>query len=164
MSNFDDLIAANARYAEQFCDGGFDGIARAGVLVITCMDSRIEPLAMLGLSLGDAKILRTPGGRVGNDTLIGVILGVHLLQVDRVMVVPHTRCAMASGDDAQIAQSVLDRDGTDLRGMRLGASPDQVNALRYDVNLLRTHPLIAGHAEIGGFVYDVDSGLLTQKL
>lgn len=164
MGAFDDLLAANAEWAKDFSDGGFDGIAHSGVLVVTCMDSRIEPLALLGLKLGDAKILRTPGGRIGEDALVGVILGVHLLNVNRIMVLPHTRCAMASGDDLQIAQSVMDRDGTDIRGMRLGASPDQHNALRYDVQLLRTHPLVTGLAEVGGFLYDVDTGLLQQVI
>lgn len=162
MGAFDDLLDANATWAETFVDGGFDGVAHAGVLVVTCMDSRIEPLSMLGLKLGDAKILRTPGGRIGEDALVGIILGVHLLKVTRIMVVPHTRCAMASGDDAMIAARVLDGDGTDIRGMRLGASPDQDNALRYDVQLLRTHPLLSGRAEVGGFMYDVDTGLIVQ--
>ena len=97
MGEFDDLLTANRRYASTFDEGGFDGIAHAGVLVITCMDSRIEPLAMLGLKLGDAKILRTPGGRVTPDALVGCILGVHLLHVERIMVIPHTRCAVAAG-------------------------------------------------------------------
>ena len=164
MSDFEDLLAGNARYASQFADGGFDGKAHAGVCVVTCMDSRIEPLAMLGLRLGDAKILRTPGGRVTPETLVGCILGVHLLNVDRIMVIPHTRCAMGSGDDADIAAKVLDSTHTDIRGMVLGSTPDQEAGLRYDVELLRTHPLMAGRAVVGGFIYDVDHGTLTQRM
>jgi len=164
MSDFDDLLAANARYAADFSDGGFDGKAHAGVCVVTCMDSRIEPLAMLGLKLGDAKILRTPGGRITPDALVGCILAVHLLNAERIMVVPHTRCAMGSGDDAAIAAKVQEATGVDVRGMVLGSTPDQEAGLRYDVNLLRTHPLIAGRATVGGFIYDVDTGALTQKL
>lgn len=164
MSVFEDLLAANARYAGQFTDGGFDGKAHAGVCVVTCMDSRIEPLAMLGLKLGDAKILRTPGGRVTPETLVGCILGVHLLNVDRILVIPHTRCAMGSGDDAAIAAKVLDSTDTDIRGMVLGSTPDQEAGLRYDVELLRTHPLMAGRATVGGFLYDVDHGTLTQRM
>lgn len=162
MGDFDDLLRNNQAYAETFTEGGFDGIAHAGVLVITCMDSRIEPLSMLGLKLGDAKILRTPGGRVTQDATVGAILGVHLLQVKRIMVVPHTRCAMASGTDQQIADKVLEVDGTDIRGMRIGASPDQASALSFDVRALRSHPLITGRALVGGFMYDVDSGLLRE--
>lgn len=159
---FDDLLEANRAYAETFTEGGFDGIARAGVAVITCMDSRIEPLRMLGLGLGDAKIMRTPGGRITPDALVGCILGAHLLNVKRIMVIPHTRCAMGSGDDATTAAKVLKATGTDISGMVLGSTPDQAAGLRYDVELLRTHPLLTGRAEIGGFMFDVDSGLLTQ--
>ena len=62
--DFADLLAANATYAEHFDESGFDGVAHAGVAIVTCMDSRIVPLAMLGLGHGDAKIFRNPGGRV----------------------------------------------------------------------------------------------------
>lgn len=164
MTAFDDLIAANAKFAETFDQGGFDGIAKAGVAIITCMDSRIKPLAMVGLHLGDAKILRTPGGRITTDALIGMVLGVHLLNVKRIMVIPHTRCAMGSGDDAMIAKKVSDATGVDISGMVLGTTPDQTAGLRYDVELLRSHPLLKDRCEVGGFIYDVDSGLINQVL
>lgn len=164
MSDFDDLLEANATYAEAFTDGGFDGIARAGVAVITCMDSRIDPLGMLGLKLGDAKILRTPGGRITPDALVGCILGVHLLGVRRIMVMPHTRCAMGSGDDRQIAEKVKNTSGADISGMVLGSTPNQDAGLRFDVGLLRNHPLVYGRAKVGGFLYDVDTGRVDQVL
>ena len=83
MADFDDLLAANAAFAEDFSLAGFDGIARAGVAMVTCMDSRIDPLSMIGLSAGDAKILRNPGGRVTDQALVALVLGVNLLNVDR---------------------------------------------------------------------------------
>lgn len=164
MGDFDDLLASNRDYSSAFTESGFDGIAHAGVAVITCMDSRIEPLAMLGLKLGDAKILRTPGGRVTPDATVGCIMGVHLLEVDRIMVIPHTRCAAASGTDREIAEKILEKTSVDVRGMTLGANPDQDLTLDFDVRFLRAHPLIKGRASVGGFIYDVDSGLLTQVL
>lgn len=160
---FEDLLAANREYSRTFSDGGFDGIARAGVAVLTCMDSRIEPLSMIGLHLGDAKILRTPGGRITTDAMIGIILGVYLLNVRRIMIVPHTRCAMASGDDLTIADKVFEATGHDIHGMILGATPDQQAGLRFDVARLRNHPMLKDlDVEIGGFMYDVDTGALTQ--
>lgn len=164
MGAFEDLLKANDAYAENFSEGGFDGVAKAGVAMITCMDSRIEPLGMLGLKLGDAKILRTPGGRVTPDALVGCILGVHLLGVERIMVVPHTRCAMASGTDAEIADKIVETTRTDLRGMTIGANPDQQVTLDFDVRLLRQHPALVGRATVGGFIYDVDSGKLQQVM
>jgi len=163
-SRFDDLLRANQEFRREFSDGGFDGIARAGVLMITCMDSRILPLEMIGLRIGDAKILRTPGAHLTDDALTGVIVGVHLLQVRRVLVVPHTRCAVASGTDADVAAAIKESSGVDVGGLHIGADPDQEGHLRRDVARLREHPLIAGRADIGGFLYDVDTGGLRQLL
>ena len=160
--DFDDLLRANAAYRDSFTYAGFDGVARAGVAMITCMDSRIEPLAMLGLRIGDAKIIRTPGGRLTPDALVGCVLGVHLLGVKRILLVPHTRCAMASGEDDEIIARVKEADGTDLSGMRLGASTDQRARLIEDVDRLRTHPHVGGRAGVGGFLYDVDTGGLER--
>ncbi len=162
--SFDDLLANNEGYARTFTDGGFDGIAKAGVAMVTCMDSRIEPLAMLGLRLGDAKIIRTPGGRVTSPVLTGCVLSAQLLQVNRIMIVPHTRCAMASGTDADIRRKIAERTGHDTSWIDFGAHPDQLERLRADVDMVASHPLIKGYAEIGGFMYDVDTGRLTQLI
>lgn len=161
---FADLLTQNAAYATGFTHGGFDGIARAGVAMVTCMDSRIEPLQMIGLSIGDAKIIRTPGGRLTPDALVGCVLGVHLLGVTRILVVPHTRCAMASGEDADIVAKVRHATGEDLSDLRIGASKDQHARLLEDVTALREHPHVQGRALVGGFLYDVDTGTLTQVL
>ena len=161
IEGFDDLLAANERYANS-APRGFDGIAHAGVAVVTCMDSRLQPLEMIGLFLGEAKILRTPGGHVTPDALAGCVLGVHLLQVDRILVVQHTRCAMASGDENALRRRVLEATGADLGELRVDADPDQPGRVARDVELLRRHPLIAGRAQVGGFLYDVDDGTLTQ--
>ncbi len=162
--SFDDLLQANRAYAEHFPHGGFDGKARRGVLMVTCMDSRIDPLDLIGLGHGDAKILRSPGGQVSESMLNGCILGVHLLGVERIMVVPHTKCAMASGTDANIRQVIAERSGLDTTWVSFGATPDQVNRLGEDVAKIRNHPLLKDRCEVGGFMYDVDSGLLEQLL
>ena len=161
---FADLLTRNVGYQTQFSHGGFDGIAHAGIAMVTCMDSRIEPLEMIGLRVGDAKIIRTPGGRLTSDALIGCILGVHLLGVKRILIVPHTRCAMASGEDADIVERVRSATGEDLSDLHLGASTDQYARLTEDVKALRDNPHIGDRAEIGGFLYDVDTGALTQIL
>lgn len=160
--SFDDLLERNAAYAATFTDANFDGVARAGIGIVTCMDSRIEPLAMLGLHLGDAKILRSPGGRVTTSVLNGCVLGVQLLKVDRIMIIPHTRCAMATGTDEDVRRKILDTNGVNASWMSFGASPDQMTRVHEDVEMVRSHPLIKGRAEIGGFMYDVDTGGLTQ--
>jgi carbonic anhydrase len=164
VGNFDDLLAANKTYAEDFASGGFDGIAHAGIAVITCMDSRIEPLKMLGLELGDAKIFRNPGGRVTPQALEALVLGTHLLNVKRILVVPHTRCAMSAHSEEQLRQRISESAGVDPSWQMFSVVTDQLAALRDDVKRVRTHPLIPDSVEVGGFLYDVDTGLLEQKV
>lgn len=163
MTGFDDLLAANRRYAEEFSLGGFDGIARAGVAVVTCMDSRLDPLRMIGLAPGDAKILRNPGGRVTDAALVALVLGVSLLEVDRVLVVEHTRCAMASASEAELQARVGERQGRDASWLSIGAIGDQRRALVEDVHRVRSHPLIPDEVAVAGFLYDVDTGLLEEQ-
>jgi carbonic anhydrase len=160
--SFDDLLANNHEFARNFNQQGFDGIAHAGVLMVTCMDSRIVPLEMVGLTFGDAKIIRTPGGRVTTSAMAGCIAGVHLLQVDRIMVIPHSRCAMAAADDDVLIERIRQSSGADASWVRFGASADQRRTLHRDVEKLRNHPLIADRAIVGGFYYDVDTGLLER--
>ena len=161
---FEDLLAANRTYAETFELGGFDGIAHAGVAIVTCMDSRIDPLRMVGLSPGDAKIFRNPGGRVTEQALEALVLAVHLLNVKRVLVVPHTRCAMASATLEQLRERVGASAGQDASWQTFGVVTDQLAALEDDVRKVRSHPLIPDAVDVGGFVYDVDSGLLDRKV
>jgi carbonic anhydrase len=164
VADFDDLLAANTAYAETFDAAGFDGVAHAGVAIVTCMDSRISPLEMLGLQHGDAKIFRNPGGRVTPQALEALVLGVHLLGVDRILVVPHTRCAVASSTAAELSERVGASAGTDASWMEFHVVDDQLAALAEDVERVRSHPLVPDTVKVGGFVYDVDSGRLTQHV
>jgi carbonic anhydrase len=161
---FADLLAANRNYAENFALSGFDGVAHAGVALVTCMDSRIDPLGMLGLKPGDAKIFRNPGGRVTEAALEALVLGVHLLNVKRVLVVPHTRCAMASASLDELRARVGESAGQDASWQTFGVVEDQRAALEDDVRKVRAHPLIPDTVEVGGFIYDVDTGLLDQVI
>jgi carbonic anhydrase len=156
------LLANNRRYAETFSLGGFDGIAQAGVAIVTCMDSRIEPLAMVGLTHGDAKIFRNPGGRITDAALEALVLGVHLLNVDTIMIVPHTRCAMTKMTENELREKITEVSGQDAWWQHFHVVADQHAALVEDVHRVTSHPLIGDRAVVGGFLYDVDTGLLDR--
>jgi len=160
---FADLMAANRRYAETHDLSGFDGIAHAGVAIVTCMDSRISPLKMLGLEYGDAKIFRNPGGRVTTAALEALVLGAHLLGVERILIVPHTRCAMTANTEAELREKVGKSMGVDASWQEFHVIPDQLAALEEDVHTVRAHPLVPDSVSVGGFVYDVDTGLIEQR-
>ncbi len=164
MPDFDDLLAANREYSDHFDLGGFDGIAHAGIAIVTCMDSRIDPLRMVGLNPGDAKIFRNPGGRVTPQALEALVLGVHLLSVERILVVPHTRCAMASASELELRDRVGASAGADASWQSFHVVEDQEAALRDDVQKVRSHPLIPDTVLVGGFLYDVDTGRLDRRI
>lgn len=164
MGDFDDLMAANQEFARTFTLGGFDGVAHAGVAIVTCMDSRIDPLRMVGLQHGDAKIFRNPGGRVTDAALEALVLGVHLLGVRRILVVPHTRCAMALHSEHELQDRVGASSGTDASWHAFHVIEDQLASLGDDVRRVRAHPLIPDSIHVGGFLYDVDTGLLEQRV
>ena len=162
--DFDDLLAANASYAASFDEGQFDGVAHAGVAIVTCMDSRIDPLRMLGLGHGDAKIFRNPGGRVTPEALEALVLGAHLLGVDRVLVIPHTRCAMASSSQSELQARISSTAGSDASWYPFHVVENQLHSLAEDVRKIRSHPLIPDSVRVGGFMYDVDTGRIARHL
>jgi carbonic anhydrase len=161
MSDFDDVLTANAAYAETFRSAGLTGRAARGLAVLTCMDSRIEPLAMLGLSIGDAKLLRNAGARVTDEVLRTLVVATYLLSVERVMVVAHTNCRMAGGTEADVHEAIAAAGGPDTRSLRFGPTTDQEATLVADVQRLRSWPYVSG-LMVGGFLYDVDTGRIRQ--
>ncbi len=78
--SFDDLIAANTEYQKTFKYSGLSGSAAKGLAIVTCMDSRINPLSVVGMNSGDAKILRNAGARVTEDVLRTLVLATYLLE------------------------------------------------------------------------------------
>ena len=158
--DFADVLAANRAYAAVLHLVGLEARAAKGLAVLTCMDSRIEPLAMLGLVPGDAKILRNAGARVTDDVLRTLVLATYLLEVDRVMVVAHTRCRM-SGPEEDIHAAIRAAGGPDTRSISFLTSVDQESALRADVQRVRSWPYL-GNVTVGGFLYDLDTGRVRQ--
>jgi carbonic anhydrase len=159
--SFADVLAANEAYARDFGLTGLEARAARGLAVVTCIDSRIEPLAMLGLQPGDAKILRNAGARVTDDVLRTLVLASYLLGVERAMVIAHTNCRMAAGNEDDVHDAIRAAGGPDTRSLAFLATDDQHATLREDVQRIRSWPYLS-HLAVGGFLYDVDTGLLEQ--
>jgi carbonic anhydrase len=161
VSDFDDIVAANQRYAETFHLGGLAAPAALGLGVLTCIDSRIEPLTMLGLRAGDAKIMRNAGARLTQDAVRSLVLATHVLNVSRILIVTHTDCAMGCTTDDQVKARVREASGVDLGDLELYTTIDPRDTLRADVARLRSSELLAPGVVVAGFEYDVHTGLLS---
>ncbi|MER5626090.1 MULTISPECIES: beta-class carbonic anhydrase [unclassified Streptosporangium] len=159
MSAFDDLLAANEEFSATFTDAELTGKAARGLAVVTCMDSRIDPLGLFGLKPGDAKILRNAGARVTDDVLRTLVLAVNLLAVERVLVMPHTDCGMTKVTDDEV-HAIAARRGVDTRSLDFHTVPDQDAALRHDLTRIRTSPFLPAGMPVGGAIYDVRTGRL----
>jgi carbonic anhydrase len=160
---FSDILEANVAYAEGFHLAGLRPEAARGLGVVTCIDSRIEPLALLGLVPGDAKIVRNAGARVTEDALRSLVLAVHLLEVERIALIAHTRCKMTEATDDELRVAISESAGSSAEGWTFLTVADQVATLRSDLAVLRACPLIPAGVTLAGFVYDVDTGLLSLE-
>ena len=156
MTQLDRLLDANRAYAA--ARANVDD-ARPGrrLAVVTCMDARIDVFAVLGLHLGEAHVIRNAGGRVTDDVLRSIALSSHVLGVDTVVVMQHTKCGLAGVTDEELRAAT---------GADLGFFPidDHAAALREDIDVLRAQPYLDTLQVIGGLIYDVESGELEHVL
>jgi len=157
---FADVLAANDEYAALYRGSDLTGRAAQGLAIVTCMDSRIDPLRAVGMKPGDAKILRNAGARVTDDVHRTLILAVYLLGVTRILIMPHTECRMTSSTEGQIHASIRAEYGVDTRSVEFRTTADVDEGLAQDVVRLRASPLLPSAVSVGGAVYDVKSGRL----
>jgi carbonic anhydrase len=159
-NQFEDILSANSQFANGFQHSELTGTALRGLAIVTCMDSRISPLAAVGMQAGDAKILRNAGARVTDDVLRTLVLASYLLGVNRVLVMPHTDCRMAIADEAAIHSTIKEQYGIDTRSLEFRTVSDQRAALIEDVARIRSYPLLQKGVSVAGAIYDVSTGQL----
>jgi carbonic anhydrase len=159
--SFKDALEANDEYIKSFKYSELTGIAQKGLAIVTCMDSRINPLSVVGMKSGDAKILRNAGARVTDDVLRTLVLATYLLGVERILIMPHTNCRMAQVDDVEIHREIDTKHGIDTSEIEFKTVPDQRQALIEDVQKVRSYRLINKDVIVGGAIYDVATGKIT---
>jgi carbonic anhydrase len=152
MTQIARLLAANADYAAARANV-HDARPSQRLAVVTCMDARIDVFAALGLHLGEAHVIRNAGGRVTDDVLRSLALSSHVLGVDTVVVMQHTKCGLAKVTDEELQR---------LTGADVGFLPidDHARALREDLDVLAKTPYLAPITKLAGMVFDVETGEL----
>ena len=158
--DFSDVLRANEQFVDGFQHSELTGTAKKGLAIVTCMDSRISPLAVVGMQAGDAKILRNAGARVTDDVLRTLVLASYLLGVNRVLVMPHTDCRMAIADEASIHATINEQFGVDTSSLEFRTVSNQRQALTEDVARIRSYPLLQKGVSVAGAIYNVSTGQL----
>ena len=152
MTEIARILTANEGYAAARANTG-SPVPLRRLAVVTCMDARIDVFAALGLHLGEAHVIRNAGGRVTEDVLRSLALSSHVLGVDTVVVMQHTKCGVAGVSDDQLRAMT----GAELD---FHAFDDHAAALQEDIDLLTSTPYLGVLRLIAGMVFDVESGHL----
>jgi carbonic anhydrase len=150
MAEIARILDANQAYAAARATVA-DAKPSRHLAVVTCMDARIDVFAALGLHLGDAHVIRNAGGRVTEDVLRSLALSTHVLGVDTVVLMQHTKCGLAGVTDDELRR---------ITGADMGFLPidDHGAALREDLELLSSQTFLQHVKVIAGFVFDVETG------
>ncbi len=133
---------------------------RKRLAVLTCMDARIDPLALFGLRLGDAHVVRNAGGLVTPDAIRSLAASQRLLETNEIAVVMHDKCGLHGASDADFADT-LAADGA-TPDWRLGAFADLEQTLCEGVARLRSSPELPYREGIRGFVFDPETGRVRE--
>jgi carbonic anhydrase len=161
MATTDELLAANERYAARFDKGHLPLPPARRVAIVTCMDARIDPAKALGLSEGDAHVIRNAGGRA-HEALRSLVISQRLLGTREVVVIHHTDCGMLTFTDDELRGKVREELGADASHIAFLPFKDLGASVRQDVAYLRASPLIPEDVPIRGFVYDVRTGTVSE--
>lgn len=181
MSNQQAILDANRVYASNFGDKGKLPIPPARrFAILTCMDARIDPAKLAGLSEGDAHVIRNAGGRASVDAIRSLVISYKLLGTREWYVIHHTHCGMETFTDETIRDLLANsletavHDGTGWKDVGKGPGSrqgdyidwltirDQAQSVVTDVERIRNHPLVPNSIPIFGYIYQVESGKLVE--
>jgi carbonic anhydrase len=151
------------------------------VLIVTCLDHRVDPAIILGLQLGDAPVIRNAGGRV-TQAIIDDIAYLAFLAflaflaeqlaggqaaADRlfeVAVVHHTGCGTGFLADPGFRHRAAEATGLPEAALEASAVADPHTTVKADVERLLTSPLLSPKVSVSGHVYDIATGRLTTTV
>lgn len=161
MSVTDELLANAERYAAAFDKGDLPAPPAKGVAVVACMDARLNPYGILGLTEGDAHVIRNAGGVVTADVRRSLAISQRLLGTREIILIHHTDCGMMTFTDDDFKRRIQDE---------VGIKPDWAAETFTDldedviqsINRIKADPFIPHKDAIRGFVYDVATGKLRE--
>ena len=154
------MLAGAAERAGELAAPEMSAKPRRKVAVLSCMDTRIDLYAMLGIERGDAHIIRNAGGLVTEDVIRSLSASQRLLGTEEIVVVMHDGCGLNGASEDEFARR-LSEDGV-LPSWRLGAFEDVEETLRGSLERLRSSPELPARDHIRGFVFDPEGGGLRE--
>jgi len=161
MSATDNFIANRARILAEFEPTGLPASPAKQLVVVACMDARLDPVAVLGLRDGDAHIIRNAGGVATDDVLRSLALSQRVLGTEEIVLFHHTDCGL-EGFDEEAELERMTREAGEAPPFRLHAFTDLDGSVRATAQRIRECPWLPSRDRIRGFVFDVESGRLRE--
>jgi len=161
MSVTDELLENAVRYAEGFDRGDLPLPPAKRVAVLACMDARLDPHALLGLSEGDAHVIRNAGGVVTDDEIRSLSISQRLLGTEEIILIHHTDCGMLTFEDDAFRRAIQEETGIKPE-WAVEAFDDLEDDVRQSIARIKSSPFIPKKDQVRGFVYDVKTGRLTE--
>jgi carbonic anhydrase len=157
------LLAENQRYTEAFDRSALTAAPLSRLVIIACMDARLDVEEALGLGTGDAHVIRNAGGLVTDDVIRSLIVSMELLGTNEIVVIEHTGCGLHGVDEGALrARVAAERDlAPGDVSVVFGGFGDLEANLRAQVAILRDHPLLR-RVPVHGLIFDVTNGRLTE--
>ncbi|MGH2949376.1 MAG: beta-class carbonic anhydrase [Solirubrobacteraceae bacterium] len=161
MSVTDELLANNEAYAAQFDKGDLPIPPARKVAVVACMDARLNPYGILGLSEGDAHVIRNAGGVVTDDEIRSLAISQRLLGTEEIVLIHHTDCGMLTFGDDEFRRSIQQETGI-KPAWAAEAFDDLDEDVRQSIARIQASPFIPRKESVRGFVYEVETGRLHE--
>jgi carbonic anhydrase len=155
-------LEANKQYADGYTKGKLPMPPSRHVAVVTCMDARLHPEKFLGLQEGEAHMIRNAGGRVSDDAIRSLVISQQLLGTKEIVVIHHEDCGMLTFTNEHLRAKVQKDLNANAAGVDFLPFTNLEQSVRDDVAKLRSSSLIAKGIPIGGYIYDVHTGRLTE--
>lgn len=160
MTAIDQLVHENERYAAGF-SGSPPSRPRLRLAIVSCMDTRLDLLAALGLEIGDAHLLRNGGGLLTDDVLRSLAISQRALGTREIAIIHHTHCGMSDFDDEAFRSDLTKETGQEPSWRVPGFDDVHAQALR-SLKIARDCGWLAHRDSVRAFVFDVDTGRLTE--
>ena len=161
MSTTDELLRNNERYAESFDKGDLPIPPAKQIAIVTCMDARLSPYVMLGLSEGDAHVIRNAGGVITDDEIRSLVISQRLLGTREVMLIQHTNCGMLTFSEEEVKGQIQEEVGI-KPPFALESFTDLEENVRQSIKRIEASPFIPHKDSVRGFIYEVETGRLRE--
>jgi carbonic anhydrase len=161
MTATDELLAANESYAASFDKGGLPLPPGRKVAIVACMDARLNVYGALGLSEGDAHVIRNAGGVVTDDEIRSLAISQRLLGTEEIILIHHTDCGMLTFTDDEFRNSIEQETGIKPEWAAEAFSNLEAD-VRQSIARINASPFIPRKESVRGFVYEVETGRLRE--